>query len=185
MIDSILSDAEQRMQKSIEALKSEFTKLRSGRANPNLLEQIRVDYYGNETPLNQVANVTVEDARTLSVIPWEKSMVPTIEKAILTSELGLNPSTSGSTIRVPLPALTEERRKEMVRVVRSEAENARVAVRNIRRDANGSFKELLKDKTITQDEQRQAEDTVQKLTDKKVQEVDSLLSSKETDLMEV
>lgn len=185
MIEMIIDEAKGRMAKSIESLKGEFKRLRSGRAHPNLLEHIVVSYYGNDTPLNQVANVSVEDARTLTVTPWEKQMVAVIEKAIMTSDLGLNPATSGTVIRVPLPPLTEERRKEMVKVVRGEAENARVAVRNIRRDANTSLKDLLKDKEITEDEERRAAENVQKLTDQKVKEIDDLLAHKEKDLMEV
>ena len=185
MIDEILDDAEKRMKKSVEALKSELTKLRTGRAHTSLLDHIQVDYYGNPTPLTQVASVTVADARTLAVTPWEQNMVAVIEKAIITSDLGLNPTTAGKVIRVPLPMLTEERRKDMIRVVRHEGEGARVAIRNIRRDANSDFKSLLKDKEITEDEERQAEDSVQKLTDKYVKEVDAVLEVKEKDLMEL
>ena len=185
MIATITEDAKGRMGKSIESLRTEFKRLRSGRAHPNLLEHILISYYGTDTPLNQVANVGVEDSRTLVVTPWEKQMVPVIEKAIMTSDLNLNPVTSGTVIRVPLPSLTEERRKEMVKIVRSEAENARIAVRNIRRDANNSLKDLLKDKEITEDEEHNGVDGVQKLTDKKIKEVDDLLAQKEKDLMEV
>lgn len=185
MINEIKKDAESRMAKSIEALKHELSKLRTGRAHTSLLDHVTVDYYGSSMPLSQVATVTVTDARMLTVTPWEKSMVPVVEKAILTSDLGLNPATSGSAIRVPLPPLTEERRKDMTKVVRNEGEGARVAVRNIRRDANAHFKTLLKDKDITEDEERQAEDAIQKLTDKYVAEVDKLLEIKEKDLMEL
>lgn len=185
MINSIIQDAEKRMEKSIVTLKNEFNKIRSGRANPSLLENIKVSYYGNDTPLSQVANITVEDARTLSVSPWEKNMVPVIEKAILTSDLGLNPATSGNNIRVPLPALNEERRKEMVKITRSEAENAKVAIRNIRRDANNDCKELNKAKELSEDDLRKAEDRIQKITDKYIKQVDEALVHKENELMEV
>lgn len=184
MINDIQKDAEIRMGKSIEALKGELTKLRTGRAHTSLLDHVTVDYYGNETPLNQVATVTVADARMLTVTPWEKNMVAAVEKAIITSDLGLNPTTAGSIIRVPLPALTEERRKDMIKVVRHEGELARVAIRNIRRDANSDFKSLLKEKDITEDEEHQAEDAIQKLTDKYVAEAEKLLDVKEKDLME-
>jgi len=185
MIEDIKKDAETRMQKSIEALRQEFSKLRTGRAHTSLLDHIMVSYYGSDVPLNQVANVGVEDSRTLTITPWEKSMVQPIEKAIMTSDLGLNPATAGTVIRVPLPPLTEERRKDMVRVVRHEAEGAKVAVRNIRRDANHHIKELLKEKEISEDEDRRAEDAIQKLTDKYVAQVDELLAAKEEDLMSV
>lgn len=185
MINDIRKDAEARMKKSIESLKSELSKLRTGRAHTSLLDHITVDYYGVATPLSQVAAVNVADARMLTVTPWEKAMVPVVEKAIMTSDLGLNPSTSGSLIRVPLPALTEERRKEMIRVVRHEGEQAKVAIRNIRRDANNDAKELLKEKEITQDEERQAEEAIQKLTDKHIADVDAMLATKEKDLLEL
>lgn len=184
MINEIRADADKRMAKSIEALKNELSKLRTGRAHVSLLDHVTVDYYGNPTPLSQVANINVSDARTLTVSPWEKAMVPVVEKAILTSDLGLNPATSGSVIRVPLPPLTEERRKDMIKLVRHEGENARVAIRNIRRDANASLKGMLKDKEITEDEERQAEDSIQKLTDKHIAEVEKVLEVKEKDLME-
>ena len=183
MLDDILKDAEDRMAKSIVSLKQAFSKVRTGRANASLLDHIKLDYYGSDVPLSQVANVTVSDARTLTITPWEKPMVPVVEKAIMTSDLGLNPSTSGQVIRVNLPPLTEERRKDMIKVVRGEAEAGRVAIRNIRRDANSDFKDLLKDKDITEDEERGAEDAVQKITDKYVAEVDALLQQKEQDLM--
>lgn len=185
MTHKVIKDAEVRMQKCIEAFKHEISKLRTGRAHPSLLEHIRVDYYGNETPLSQVANIAVGDARTLTVTPWEKRMVPAIEKAIMTSDLGLNPATSGDIIRVPLPALTEQRRKELIKVVRGEAENARVSIRNARRDANAVLKDLLKDKEIAEDEERRLTDAVQKLTDKFIAEIEQLLTSKETDLMAI
>jgi len=185
MINEIKTDADTRMGKSIEALKGELTKLRTGRAHTSLLDHITVDYYGNATPLSQVATITVSDARTLTVTPWEKNMVGPVEKAIMTSDLGLNPATSGSVIRVPLPALTEERRKDMIRIVRHEGEQAKVAIRNIRRDANSDIKALLKEKDITEDEERQAEEAIQKLTDKRIAEVDERVAAKEKDLMEL
>jgi len=185
MLEEILKDAAQRMSKSIDALKQAFSKVRTGRAHASLLDHIKVDYYGSDVPLTQVANVSASDARTLTITPWEKPMVTVVEKAIMTSDLGLNPSTSGNVIRVNLPPLTEERRKDMIKVVRAEAEAGRVAVRNIRRDANSDFKDLLKEKEITEDEERGAEDQVQKLTDKYVAEIDKLLQQKEQDLMEI
>jgi ribosome recycling factor len=185
MIDEIKQDAEKRMTKSIESLKSELTKLRTGRAHTSLLDHIHVSYYGNDVPLAQVASITVSDPRTLTVSPWEQNMVGPVEKAIIQSDLGLNPATSGKVIRVPLPPLTEERRKDMIRIVRQEGENARVAIRNIRRDANSDFKSLNKEKEITDDEMRQAEDEIQKLTDKYVSQIDKVLEDKEKDLMEV
>ncbi|MCK4706772.1 MAG: ribosome recycling factor [Gammaproteobacteria bacterium] len=185
MIDEIIEDAETRMGKSVESLRTELTKIRTGRAHPSLLDHITVDYYGAATPLSQVANISVEDARTLMISPWEKDMVKAIEKAIMKSDLGLNPATAGTLIRIPMPQLTEERRHDLVRVVRKEAENGRTAIRNIRRDANSDFKDLLKEKEITEDEARQSEDKVQKLTDSFVAKVDDVLSKKETELMEV
>lgn len=185
MINDIKLDAEKRMKKAVESLQHEMTKIRTGRANANLLDHVQVDYYGNASPLNQVASVTAGDARTLIVTPWEKSMVAAVEKAILNSGLGLNPSTAGNAIRVPMPALTEERRKEMIRVVRGEAEQGRVTIRNIRRDANSQLKELIKSKDISEDDERRANEAVQKLTDKYVAEVDVVLAAKEKDLMEI
>lgn len=185
MINDISSQAKQRMQKCITLLKQEFTKIRSGRANPALLENITVSYYGTDTPLQQVAAIISEDSRTLLVTPWEKHMVPVIEKAIMKAELGLNPATSGNAIRVPLPALNEERRREMVKITRNEAENARIAIRNVRRDANNSYKDLQKAKEIGEDDLRKAEDGIQKLTDSFIKEVDVLTSAKESELMEV
>ena len=185
MIDDILKDADARMGKSIEALKNELTKLRTGRAHTSLLDHITVDYYGTETALNQVATVGVADARMLTVTPWEKNMVQAVEKAIITSNLGLNPATSGTVIRVPLPALTEERRRDMIKVVRGEGEQSKVAIRNIRRDAISDFKDLLKEKEISEDQEHQAETAIQKLTDKRTAEVDAVLEIKEKDLMEV
>ncbi|MGI9285069.1 MAG: ribosome recycling factor [Pseudomonadales bacterium] len=185
MINEISKDAEQRMQKSIGALSTAFNRIRTGRAHPSILDGIKIDYYGSETPLNQVANITVEDARTLAVSPWEKQLVPDIEKAILKSDLGLNPATSGSLIRIPMPALTEETRKVFIRQAKQEAENARVSIRNIRRDAMGGVKDLLKEKEIGEDEERRAEDSIQKLTDRFVAEVEKALAAKEEDLIEI
>lgn len=185
MINDILNDAKSRMAKSIESLKAELTKLRTGRAHPSLLDHITVDYYGSEVPLSQVANIGTDGPRTLTVAPWEKPMVQVVEKAIMTSDLGLNPATSGQLIRVPLPPLTEERRRDLVKVVKEEGERAKVSIRNIRRDANGDLKDLEKAKDITEDDLKRSEQQVQKLTDEKVQEIDSILSDKEKDLMEV
>ncbi|MEM6638870.1 MAG: ribosome recycling factor [Pseudomonadota bacterium] len=184
MIDEIKADAAERMEKSVESLKQELSKLRTGRAHVSLLDHITVEYYGSQVPLSQVANVTAEDARTLSIAPWEKDMVSVIEKAIMTSDLGLNPNTAGMTIRVPLPPLTEERRKDMIRVVRNEAEGGRIAIRNIRRDAISTFKDLVKEKEIGEDDERRAQDDVQKLTDQFVKKVDDALAEKETELMQ-
>jgi ribosome recycling factor len=183
MITDIQQDASSRMVKSIEALQKAFTKIRTGRAHPSLLDQINVTYYGNDSPLSQVANVSVEDARTLKVTPWEKGMVQAIEKAILSSGLGLNPATQGTVIRIPLPALTEERRRDLVKVVKNEAEQGRVAIRNIRRDANAAIKDALKEKLISEDDARQAEDKIQKLTDQYIKEVEKNLEEKEADLL--
>jgi len=180
-----VKDAEGRMRKAIDAFKNEMTKLRTGRANPAILDHVRVDYYGNPTPLSQVASVTASDARTLTITPWEKNMIQPIEKAIHTSDLGLSPTTSGTVIRVPLPALNEERRKDLIKVARSEAETARVSIRNSRRDGNTVLKDLVKKKTMTEDEERRVGDEMQKLTDKFVAEVDQLLAAKETDLMSI
>lgn len=185
MLNEIAQDAEARMKKSAAALVDNFKKIRTGRAHPSILDSVMVPYYGSDLPIQQVANVMVEDARTLAIVPWEKPMVPVIEKAIMKSDLGINPATSGDTIRVPMPALTEETRKGFIRQARAEAENARVAIRNIRRDANGDLKDLLKEKELTEDEARRGEDMVQKLTDKYVGEVDKLLEQKEVDLMEI
>ncbi|HCR98992.1 MAG: ribosome recycling factor [Halomonas sp.] len=185
MINDIKKDAESRMKKSVDALHSNFNKIRTGRAHPSILDAVTVDYYGSQVPLNQVASVNVEDARTLAVSPWEQGMAPKVEKAIMTADLGLNPSSAGNVIRVPMPMLTEETRKGYIKQARSEAENARVAVRNVRRDANGDFKSLLKDKEITEDDQRQGEDEIQKLTDKYIAEIDKALAAKEQDLMQV
>jgi ribosome recycling factor len=183
MISDIQQDASTRMGKSIEALKHEFSKIRTGRAHPSLLDQITVSYYGTDSSLSQVANIAVEDARTLTITPWEKTMVQVIEKAILKSDLGLNPATTGMTIRIPLPPLTEQRRRELVKVVKHEAENGRVAIRNIRRDANNAIKEALKEKLVSEDDARNAEEKIQKITDQYVKEVEKLLEAKEADLL--
>lgn len=185
MINDIQKDAADRMQKSVAALSTALAKIRAGRAHTSLLDHVTVPYYGSDVPLSQVASVGIEDSRTLTVAPWEKNMVPVIEKAIMTSDLGVNPNSAGMTIRIPIPPLTEERRKDLVKVAKSEAENARIAVRNIRRDANGSLKDLLKDKAISEDEQRGAEEAIQKLTDSTIKQIDDVLAEKETDLMAV
>jgi ribosome recycling factor len=185
MINELKEDAEIRMGKSVASLKNDLTKLRTGRAHTSLLDHITVEYYGSEVPLSQVANVSVLDSRTLSVSPWEKPMVQAIEKAIMNSNMGLNPATTGELIRIPLPPLTEERRKDMIKVVRAEGEGAKVAIRNIRRDVLSDVKSLLKDKDITEDDDRQAQDDVQKITDKYVKQVDEALVIKEKDLMEI
>ena len=183
MINDIQQDATARMVKTCEALDKTFTRIRTGRAHPSLLEQIRVSYYGAETPLSQVANIGIEDARTLKVTPWEKPMVQAIEKAIMSANLGLNPATTGTVIRIPLPPLTEERRRELVKLVKQEAENARISVRNIRRDANSEIKEALKEKMISEDEAHSGEDKTQKLTDQFIQKIEKQLTAKESDLL--
>jgi ribosome recycling factor len=185
VLNDIKKDAGARMAKSVAALQQELTKIRTGRAHTSLLDHITVEYYGSQVPLNQVGNVGVEDSRTLTVTPWEKNMVPVIEKAIMTSDLGLNPQSAGTIIRVPLPPLTEERRKDMIRVVRNEAEGGRIAIRNIRRDALHEIKELLKEKKIGEDEERRAEGEIQVITDKYVAEIDQVLAEKEAELMEI
>lgn len=185
MIEDIKKDAAARMKKSVESLRLELTKIRTGRAHPNLLDHIMLDYYGSTVPISQVANITVSDPRTLAIAPWEKGMVAAVEKAIMASDLGLTPSTAGTVIRLPLPPLTEERRRELVRVVKHEGEQAKVAVRNIRRDANHDTKELLKEKELTEDQARRCEDDIQKLTDHAIAEVDSLLVTKEEELMAI
>ncbi|MGB5304959.1 MAG: ribosome recycling factor [Gammaproteobacteria bacterium] len=185
MIDEINKDASERMRKTIEALKQSLGKVRTGRAHTSLLDHLTVDYYGSQVPISQVANIGVEDARTLTVTPWEKPMVQPIEKAIMSSDLGLNPATAGTVIRIPMPPLTEETRRDLVKVVRHEGEGAKVAIRNIRRDANHDFKELLKGKEISEDEDRKAQEQIQRLTDKFVGEVDKVLTVKESELMEV
>ena len=185
MIDDIKKDAADRMGKSVEALARELSKIRTGRAHPSLLDHLSVSYYGNPTPLNQVANISVEDSRTLSIQPWEQHLVGAVENAILGSDLGLNPNTAGAVIRVPMPPLTEERRKDLIRVVRSEGENAKVAVRNIRRDANSDLKNLVKEKLISEDDERRGQEIIQKLTDQHVKEIDQALEVKEKDLMSI
>jgi ribosome recycling factor len=185
MINEVKKLAEQKMQKSLEAFKHDLAKVRTGRAHTGILDHVMVDYYGNDTPINQVANVTLIDARTIGVQPWEKPMIAKVEKAIRDSDLGLNPATMGELIRVPMPMLTEERRRDLIKVVRAEAEGARVAVRNVRRDANGEFKSLLKDKDITEDDEHRGQDDIQKLTDKFIAEIDKALAVKESELMAV
>jgi len=185
MLDELKKDAAERMAKCVAALRVEFKRMRTGRASTALLEHVKVEYYGAEMPLSQVANVVVEDSRTLAVTPWDKSMVPVIEKAIMKSDLGLTPNTAGAVIRLPMPALTEERRKELVKAAKHESENARVAVRNVRRDVMNDLKEMLKEKMITQDDEKRAHDEVQKLTDRFVAEIDGVLAEKEKDLLHV
>lgn len=185
MIEELKADARERMAKSVEALGQAFNKIRTGRAHPSLLDNIMVSYYGSDTPLSQVANIGVSDNRTLTVTPWEKNIVPAVEKAILKSDLGLNPSTAGTVIRIPMPALTEETRKGYIRQARAEAENGRIAVRNIRRDVLSDVKELLKAKEITEDDERRAQDDVQKITDSFIAKIEAALAEKESDLMEI
>ena len=185
MIDEIVEDADERMGKSLEALRQAFGKIRTGRANPSLLDGIMVEYYGTPTPLNQVASINVEDARTLALSPWEKPLVPEIEKAILRSDIGITPISTGDMIRVPLPPLTEENRRDLARVAKGEAEHGRIAIRNIRRDAIADIRELVKEKEATEDEARKAEERIQRVTDARVGEVDAALAAKETDLMEI
>lgn len=184
-VASVKSSADQRMQKSIETLKADLSKVRTGRAHPGILDHVMVDYYGSPTNISQVANITLIDSRTIGVQPWEKKMLNVIEKAIRESDLGLNPSSQGELIRVPTPALTEERRKEMVKLVKTEGEDAKIAIRNIRRDANEGLKKMLKDKDISEDDERRAQDDIQKLTDKFVAEVDKLLAEKEKEVLTV
>ena len=185
MIAELKKSAEHKMQKSLEALKNDLQKIRTGRAHTGLLDHVMVDYYGSMVPVNQVANITLVDARTLGVQPWEKPMVAKVEKAIRDSDLGLNPATQGELIRVPMPALTEERRKEMIKVVKHEGEGAKVAVRNLRRDANTHLKDAMKKGDIPEDDERKAQDDVQKLTDKYIAEIDKMLAAKEAELMQV
>lgn len=185
MINDIKADAQNRMKKSVEAFRQELTKLRTGRASTAIVDHLRIDYHGSEMPLNQVASVSVSDARSLTISPWEKQMVSAIEKAIINSDLGLNPTTAGMTIRINLPPLTEERRKELSKHVHSGGEDAKVAIRNIRRDANSSVKDLLKEKTVTEDEVRRAEDDIQKLTDGAIKDIDEVVRAKEQELMAV
>ena len=185
MINDIIKDSEQRMQKSIAALETAFNKIRTGRAHPSLLDGIMVPYYGTDTPLNQLANINVEDGRSLVVSPWERNLIGDVEKAIMKADLGLNPSNNGQVVRVPMPPLTEETRREYTKQAKAEAENARVAIRNIRRDANNHLKELEKDKKISEDELRRAEDQIQKLTDKYIASVETHFQTKEADLLSV
>jgi ribosome recycling factor len=185
VIDDIKAEAQERMDKSLEALSHNFNKIRTGRAHPSLLDGLRVEYYGADTPLNQVANINVEDARTLSLTAWDKAMIPEIEKAIMKSDLGLNPATAGEVIRIPMPMLTEETRKGYIRQARQEAESARVSVRNARRDAMGMLKDLVKEKEISEDDERRAQDDVQKITDSFIAKVEQQLADKEADLMEI
>lgn len=184
-VESIKKDAEERMKKSLETLKHEFHKIRTGRAHSSLLDHIKVSYYGSDVSLTQVANVNVQDARTLMVVPWEKNMVTVVEKAIRESDLGLNPATQGMNIRIPLPPMTEQRRKELIKVIHKEAEVGKTAIRNVRRDANTHFKKMVKDKQISEDDEKKAEDLIQKLTDKYIKLVDTLVHDKEAELMEV
>lgn len=185
MIDDIHTEAGERMGKALEALGHHFNKIRTGRAHPSLLDGIRIEYYGADTPLNQLANINVEDARTLAVMAFDKSMTPAVEKAIMKSDLGLNPATAGDVIRIPMPMLTEETRRGFIKQAKAEAESARVSIRNARRDANGMLKELLKDKDISEDDERRAQDSIQKLTDSFVAKVEDALAAKEADLMEI
>ncbi|MEH6639036.1 MAG: ribosome recycling factor [Porticoccaceae bacterium] len=185
MINDLKKDAEQRMEKTLDALQTTFARIRTGRAHPSLLESIQVDYYGNSTPLSQVANITVTDSRTLSISPWERGMVKDIERAIMNSGLGLNPASAGEVIRVPMPALTEETRKGYTRQARNEAENARISIRNVRRDVLSDVKDLLKAKDISEDDERQAQGEVQKITDRFIAKIDEMLGTKEKDLMEI
>ncbi len=185
MLQEISQDAASRMAKSIDVLKHELAKLRTGRAHPSLLDHVTVEYYGSRVPISQVANIGISDARTLTVTAWEKPMVAAVDKAIRSSDLGLNPVTAGTVIRVPMPALTEERRRDLVRVVHREGENAKVAIRNVRRDALSDFKDLQKEKEISEDQERRAGDGIQKLTDKYVAKVDTVVAAKEADLMEI
>ncbi len=185
MIEDLKKDARQRMAKSVENLKTELSKLRTGRAHVSLLDHVTVEYYGSDTPLSQCANVVAEDARTISITPWERDMVGKIEKAILTSDLGLNPNTAGTTMRIVIPPLTEERRRDLVKVMRTEGENAKIAIRNIRRDANNELKEMVKEKMISEDDERRGGTEVQKITDDAVAEVDKILDAKEQEMMSV
>jgi len=184
VINEIKKDAQERMEKSVEALKSQINKVRTGRASPSLLDGIMVEYYGAATPLRQLANITAEDSRTLAITVFDRTLAPAVEKAIMASDLGLNPSSAGTIIRVPLPPLTEERRKDLIKVVRNDAEHGRVSVRNARRDANDKIKALLKDKEISEDDERRAQDEIQKLTDNFIKKVDEALEQKEKELME-
>ena len=184
MIKEVIDDAEKRMEKSLNSLEVAFAKIRTGRAHPSLLDGVIISYFSVDTPINQLANISVEETRSLIISPWEKQLIPEIEKAILKSDLGLNPSSSSDSIRLPMPPLTEENRRDLARIAKSEAENARIAVRNIRRDANGDLKDFLKEKEITEDEQRRGEEAIQKLTDAMIKKVEVALTAKEADLME-
>ena len=184
MIKEVIDDAEKRMEKSLNSLEVAFAKIRTGRAHPSLLDGVIISYFGVDTPINQLANISVEETRSLIISPWEKQLIPEIEKAILKSDLGLNPSSSSDSVRLPMPPLTEENRRDLARIAKSEAENARIAVRNIRRDANGDLKDFLKEKEITEDEQRRGEEAIQKLTDAMIKKVEVALTAKEADLME-
>ena len=184
MIDEILEDAAERMDKSIASLEAAFARIRTGRAHPSFLDSVDVDYYGSDTPLSQMANINVEEGRTLVIAPWDRTMVPLIEKAILKSDLGVTPNSGGENVRITMPPLTEENRRDLAKAARNEAENARIAVRNIRRDANSDIKDFLKEKEISEDDARRAEDQVQKVTDQKIKVVDALLDKKENELME-
>jgi len=185
MIDEICADADERMGKSLDALQTAFARIRTGRANPSLLDGIEVNYYGTDTPLNQMASVSVEDARTLVISPWEKKLIPEIEKAILRSDIGITPSSTSELVRVPLPSLTEENRRDLAKQARHEAENARIAIRNVRRDAIGDVRDLAKEKAVAEDDARRAEETIQKLTDKRIAEADKILEAKEADLLAI
>ncbi len=185
MIDTINNESKQKMERAIDSLNNEISKLRTGRAHPSLVENVQVNYYGNKTPLNQVASISIADSRSLLIAPWDKSFLQSVEKAILSADLGLNPIVFGDSVKIPMPALTEERRKDLIKIVKNEAESTRVSVRNIRREANSRFKSLLKDKSITEDQQRKAEDKIQLLTDGYVKTIDGIVKSKEKDLMEI
>lgn len=185
MIDELKKEASQKMTKSMESLSSNLSKIRTGRAHPSILDAITVEYYGQEVPLNQVANIKIEDAKTLQLNVWEKNMIKEVEKSIISSDLGLNPAVSGNLIRIPLPPLTEERRKELVKLVKQEGENCKVSVRNIRRDANNKLKQLLKEKSISEDDEKRSEEDIQKLTDSNIKQIDERIIEKEKDLMQI
>ncbi|MAR82101.1 MAG: ribosome recycling factor [Gammaproteobacteria bacterium] len=185
MIDELKKEASQKMTKSMESLSNNLSKIRTGRAHPSILDAITVEYYGQEVPLNQVANIKIEDAKTLQLNVWEKNMIKEVEKSIISSDLGLNPAVSGNLIRIPLPPLTEERRKELVKLVKQEGENCKVSVRNIRRDANNKLKQLLKEKSISEDDEKRSEEDIQKLTDSNIKQIDERIIEKEKDLMQI
>ncbi len=185
MIEDIYQETKAKMEKAVVAIKQDLAKIRTGRAHPSLLDHIKVSYYGSDVPVSQVANVTTEDARTLAITPWERDMIPVIEKAIMESDLGINPMTAGNVIRVPMPSLTEERRKELIKVARHEAEQGRISIRNLRREANAELKEALKEKLISEDEERKGEERIQKLTDRYIEQIDQLLAEKEKDLLSI